>query len=381
MAVPQRRHLFFAAAAVVALQLVGALLFAWSGLYNIAASRGHFRFVAAFLEFGMRNSVETHSLAVTVPETLASDDQARLGAAHYESICVRCHGAPGRTPSATLGSMLPHAPDLSTAVRQWNDAELFWIVKHGLKYTGMPAWPYQSRDDEVWAVVAFLRRMPRLDAAGYAALALGNAREPSPATREAEPVLVAGGGSAWRPFACARCHGDDERPPVSSLVPRLAGQSADYLARALEQFADGRRQSGIMSEIAAQLAPAEITALARYYAGLARDDALAALAPAGPGASDAGGRLALGGATAGAVPPCVTCHGATAPPQWPRLAGQSRAYIAGQLRLWKAGHRRGTPDARLMGMIAERMSEAQIDSVAAYYGTLPRSASAGESRP
>jgi hypothetical protein len=69
--------------------------------------------------------------------------------------------------------MLPSPPDLSTAVRDWRDRELFWIVKHGIKYTGMPAWVAAQRDDEVWAIVAFLRRLPTLDAAGYRELALG----------------------------------------------------------------------------------------------------------------------------------------------------------------------------------------------------------------
>ena len=65
----------------------------------------------------------------------------------------------------TAREMLPPPPDLSKAAPQWKERELFWIVKNGLKYTGMPAWPSRQRDDEVWAVVAFLRRLPDLDRA------------------------------------------------------------------------------------------------------------------------------------------------------------------------------------------------------------------------
>jgi mono/diheme cytochrome c family protein len=55
--------------------------------------------------------------------------------------------------------MLPQPPDLADVVGEWNNAQLFRIVKHGVRFTGMPAWPMQDRDDEVWAMVAFLREL------------------------------------------------------------------------------------------------------------------------------------------------------------------------------------------------------------------------------
>ena len=55
--------------------------------------------------------------------------------------------------------MLPPPPELSKAAKEWKDEELFWIVKHGIKYTGMPSWVAAERDDEVWSVVAFLKRL------------------------------------------------------------------------------------------------------------------------------------------------------------------------------------------------------------------------------
>ena len=59
--------------------------------------------------------------------------------------------------------MLPVPPDLSATVDEWTDAQLFRIVKHGIRFTGMPAWPTQTRDDEVWMMVAFLRALPEFD--------------------------------------------------------------------------------------------------------------------------------------------------------------------------------------------------------------------------
>ncbi len=379
---PQWRVFVLWTGIVLTVLLAGAFLFAWSGLYNVAASRGHLAVTRMVLEFGMRNSVETYSMGVSVPANLESDDLIRLGAAHFDSVCVRCHSAPGRTNSVTLEHMLPHPPELGPEIAKWSDAELFWIVKHGLKYTGMPAWPFQSRDDEVWAMVAFLKRLPKLDAESYAALALGNARGAAPLSLasdagKAAAEMVRAGGDNWNPLACARCHGDDRHPPTSALVPILAGQKPAYLRTALEAFADGSRPSGVMSEIAAQLSAGEMDALAKYYAGLDRSDALTT-APSGLLVAATDGRtLAAQGAKRDAIPPCSSCHDEAGRTEWPRLAGQSRAYIEGQLRLWKSGHRRATADGRLMGKIAERMSDEQIESVAAHYAGLPREQAKG----
>ena len=69
--------------------------------------------------------------------------------------------------------MVPAPPVLADVVDDWNSRELFWIVKHGIKYTAMPAWSTQRRDDEVWAMVAFLQQLPRMEAPHYRELALG----------------------------------------------------------------------------------------------------------------------------------------------------------------------------------------------------------------
>jgi mono/diheme cytochrome c family protein len=175
MRIPSRIHLKWIARIVLITFgeiLLGGFLFAWSGLYSVAASRGHLAITNAILTFGMRNSVKTHAAGI-VPPSLDSNDLITLGAAHFQSGCAHCHGAPGAPINPIAGSMLPSPPNLATSMREWRDRELFWIVKNGIKYTGMSAWVADQRDDEVWAVVAFLKRLPALDAAAYRDLALG----------------------------------------------------------------------------------------------------------------------------------------------------------------------------------------------------------------
>jgi cytochrome c553 len=240
------RFVLFGLAAI----LLTGFLFAWSGLYNVAASRGHFAMTDAILTFGMRNSVKTHAIGIDVP-FLDSNDLSTLGAAHFHSGCAFCHAAPGVPISPIAQSMLPPPPDLSTSMRAWHDRELFWIIKNGIKYTGMPAWVAEQRDDEVWAVVAFLRRLPKLDAAGYRELALGGLSVPPQSGGE----IANTEGTSDAVSACARCHGENRRGPSSRLVPVLHGQPAAFLLAALEDYAHARRPSGIMQPLASDLSP------------------------------------------------------------------------------------------------------------------------------
>ena len=99
--------------------------------------------------------------------------QVALGAVHYADGCAPCHGAPGEPRSPLMLAMTPPPPWLPRVIPTWDTEALFWIVRHGVKYSGMPAWPAQARADEVWAVVAFLRALPDLDAATYRRLVVG----------------------------------------------------------------------------------------------------------------------------------------------------------------------------------------------------------------
>ena len=89
---------------------VGAFLFAWSGLYNVAATRGHWAVTDWFLHFAMRNSVKTQSMSVGEPPPLDDMAMIRLGLGHYQGGCAPCHGAPGYGGSPVTEGMLPVSP-------------------------------------------------------------------------------------------------------------------------------------------------------------------------------------------------------------------------------------------------------------------------------
>ncbi|HZN31624.1 MAG TPA: c-type cytochrome [Xanthobacteraceae bacterium] len=346
------------------LALLG-FLFVWSGVYSVAASRGHWPTMEWFLTFAMRNSVKTHAYGIDAPP-LDNTDLVTLGAGHFHSGCAFCHGGPGVPISPIAQGMLPSPPDLATQMRPWRDRELFWIVKNGIKYTGMPAWAAQERDDEVWALVAFLRRLPSLDARSYRDLALGNLQVPQQSGREVATTETASDAIG----ACARCHGDERHAPTSALVPILHGQPAEFLTAALESYAHRRRASGIMQPVAVELGRDDLGRVARYYAGLLPPARPLDLLPDATAAIVRGRALAEQGDPEARVPPCAGCHGADALKTYPRLAGQNAPYMTNRLRLWKGGLAPGTDGEAIMAPIARALSERQIDDVSAYFASL-----------
>lgn len=355
------------AAALALLAASGGVLVAWSGLYSVAASKGHWLVIDRFLRFGMMNSVETHAPDVE-PPPLDDADLIRLGAAHYYAGCAYCHGAPGLAMTPVAQHMLPAPPDLTSHVSLWTDQELFWLVKHGLKYTGMPGWPVQNRDDEVWAVVAFLRQMPDMTQQTYRDLALAEV--------EAEPQggeEIARGNAPDAVSACARCHGDEAGPPKSELVPVLHGQPREMLENALRAYLSGERSSGIMQTAASGLSSDEVAELAVYYAGLEpprRTIDTAAL-------SGHGRELAESGDPARRIPACMSCHSESALPVYPRLAGQNARYIASRLKAWQAGQTDRTDTAAIMVPIARLLTDDDIAAVSDYFFSLPPAGGAG----
>jgi cytochrome c553 len=151
-------------------------------------------------------------------------------------------------------------------------------------------------------------------------------------------------------------------------VPVLHGQSADYLFQALQAYAEGKRRSGIMQPLAADLREEDIRNLAEYYASLPPPQAESKLTNAA--LDGIGAKLALQGVPEAGIPPCATCHASGAAP---RLAGQHSAYMAGQLKLWRAGPAPQTQGAAMMAPIAQRLSDEQIEAVSDYFAEAPAS--------
>lgn len=357
-------------AGVVGLGFLGLFLVAWSGVYSVSAAAGHWSITRWFLTFGLRSSVELHSLGTEAPD-LTRSALVERGAGHFQTGCAPCHGAPGIARNEIVLQMLPPPPDLTRLVPSWSAGELHWIVKNGIKYTGMPAWPAQVRDDEVWAMVAFLRQLPRMAPAEYARLALGTATPAHISAREIASVGFARAG----PLACARCHGANGEGGEAGGIPRLAGQRPGYLLAALRAYAYGTRPSGIMQPIATYLSETDMRQLANYYASLDSHGQKRSIPHFEPALLRRGEQIAEKGIPEQRVAPCASCHGSRGRaramfPLFPGLAGQHFDYLQYQLKLWRAGVR-GGPLAEIMRSAVQSITDEQIAAVSAYYASAP----------
>jgi mono/diheme cytochrome c family protein len=84
------------------------------------------------------------------------------GGMRFGGECAACHGTDGRSPTDIGRAMYPPAMDLgSPAVQAWSDRELFWIVKHGIRLTGMPGFGRELGDDEIRQLVAYVRTLAK----------------------------------------------------------------------------------------------------------------------------------------------------------------------------------------------------------------------------
>lgn len=371
MRLPRPRSRLSWAGWLSAAAVSAAALFVLVAPYNIAARIPHPPGVAWLLHTYMENSVRTWSRGTEPPDWADLDDPAlvRLGAGHFETGCAPCHGAPGRPPNPLTRGMRPAPPVLAEPVTEFEAAELYWIVRNGLKYTCMPAWSGAGRDDEPWAVAAFLQRFHGLDPDAYAELAYG-----SEAPQDlAASFRISFGGLANRLEAttsnCARCHGADGLGR-DGTAPKLAGQSKAFLEATLRAFAEGLRPSGIMGPIAAALSSDEIAHLARHYSELPPFR----VGPPAPPAADlvrAGARLASRGNAE--TPSCLSCHGENlSPPRnpiFPRLSGQNERFLLIWLRLWRERPFGGTEYAHVMHEAARWLSDGEIEALAAYFAS------------
>lgn len=162
---------------------------------------------------------------------------------------------------------------------------------------------------------------------------------------------------------CAACHGADGNS-ASPQFPKLAGQSAIYLIKQLEDFKSGARKNPIMNGIASGLSKKEMADLASWFSsqqikpGAASPDLVAK-----------GRSLYRGGDQSKGIPACAACHGPAGegmgPAGWPALAGQHAQYLITELEAWRSGARANGPK-HVMRDVAHNLTDGQIKAVASF---------------
>lgn len=202
--------------------LAAAAAFVYFGVYNVAATRQHSSLVYHFLHTFMLRSVAMRADAVQPPD-LRDPSRALQGLELYRQHCLQCHGAPGVAPDALGFGTRPEPPNLLATGREWPAARIYWVIRHGLKMTAMPAWEFRLSDADLWDLTAFVQLLPTLSPVQYRQLGAapaaagpvtavaaderGAAAQPETAATGSERLGDAKAGRvAIEQYLCITCH-------------------------------------------------------------------------------------------------------------------------------------------------------------------------------
>lgn len=149
----------------VLLLITGTAGFIYSGIYNIGADDPHTPWVYSTVEMLRDRSIAVRAKAIAVP-SLDDSDLLLSGGPDYAEMCAGCHLQPGVASSELRDALYPQPPNLTQPSTK-TPAEMFWVLKHGIKMSAMPAWGPTHTDERMWAMVAFIQRLPELTPAQY----------------------------------------------------------------------------------------------------------------------------------------------------------------------------------------------------------------------
>lgn len=156
------------AVGVLLILAVIGLVVVYTGAYNVAATEEHSSLGRWAFDTTFHRSVQARSADLQPPSDLAA--MTTRGAGEYKEMCQHCHGGPGVARDEWADGMRPRPPHLTQAAPEWNSEEVFWLVKHGAKMTGMPAFGATHDDATLWSIVALVRELPAMTPEQYAAL-------------------------------------------------------------------------------------------------------------------------------------------------------------------------------------------------------------------
>ncbi len=161
---------------LVILLLLGVGVFLVGGAYNFAADEPHWTATEALIGYARHRSVDARAADITVPGDLSDPARVAAGAEQYQAMCAGCHLAPGQGSGAMRDGLYPRPPDL-TDHGIHDPRSAFWVIKHGIKMSGMPAWGPSHDDETLWDIVALLQTLPDTSESQWENLTNGNSEQ------------------------------------------------------------------------------------------------------------------------------------------------------------------------------------------------------------
>lgn len=147
--------------------VISGVMFIWFGVFNVSASDKHWTITNTFLELVRNRSISARAEKLKVPN-LADTVRIKRGAANYDAMCAQCHLAPGVETSELYEGLNPKPPVLYKNASFANKPnETFWVIKNGIKMTGMPAWGINNSDEQIWDMIALTSALNKMTVTQY----------------------------------------------------------------------------------------------------------------------------------------------------------------------------------------------------------------------
>ncbi len=309
------------------------------------------------------SSMMAVAMAFTSPVMAAGD----AGAGKKKSeVCIACHGVDGNSPSDMFPKLAGQHE--SYIIKQLAD------FKSGARANAVMAPMVANLTEQDMADLgAFFESQPRSVQSATTDDVAVSTDSPAPVantevvTSTPAKAIYAGDVKAGQEKSamCVACHGTDGNSVVP-MYPKLAGQSASYLAKQLADFKSGARVDPVMAGMVAGLSTTDMDDLAAYYA--------VQTSTAGTGATDDIGRkLYFGGDVKKGITACIACHGikgkGMAQAGFPAVAGQNADYLKKQINTFRDGSR-SNDNNKIMRNIAIKLSDSDVEAVVKYMSAL-----------
>jgi cytochrome c553 len=293
------------------------------------------------------DSTASTAPAAYTPNPVAGKSLYELGdASRNITSCIGCHGSEGNSEVLIYPNLANQHPE--------------YIAKQLMSF--------KNKDRVNYAMNQFAGNMTADDIADMAAYFADPAAVANVVSRRimpAAPITAEVIAGKAKSATCAACHGADGNSPVA-IYPKLAGQSANYIIKQLQEFKAGTRKNNVMGPMAAALSEQDMLEIASYYA--AQKVVVADLV-----GSDIGKKLYFGGNVKRKITACVACHGVNGKGMnkagFPTIAGQNEAYLKAQLMDFKKGARNNDYNT-MMRSVAAKLSESDMNELAKYMASM-----------
>lgn len=170
---------------IVTLAISTALAVMYTGLYNVATDWKDPAWLRWVLVTTRESSIERRAQALQAPADLCDPQRIARGFGAFRDMCAICHTLPGDDPTPLTRGLNPAPPDLAKGEGHMSETEVFWVIKNGIRMTGMPAWHPSHSEGELWDIVAFIKVLPDMR---VEEIDLLKQRYPTPSGQGAEPA-------------------------------------------------------------------------------------------------------------------------------------------------------------------------------------------------